>query len=355
MIASLVELTPDDRMELERRARSRALRADDVKRARLLLMLDQGATYREIQQALGCGCDYIRLWKARYETEGLAGLHSRHRGRTERTTLSPKMEAKILEWTRRAPTDGSTHWTTRKLGRALKINHMAVARTWKRANIRPHRMRRYMASDDPDFEKKAADVIALYIDPPQHAAVFCLDEKTAIQALDRLDPVLPFSPGRLERHGFEYYRHGTLSLFAALDTRSGKVIGRTTKRHTTEEFVAFLAEVVASETRDREIHIILDNLSTHKTKRVQQFLGEHPNVHLHFTPTYSSWLNQVEIWFSKIERDLIERGVFTSVPDLSRKIRRYIRKYNEAPRPIRWHYRNPRLRITAPGSPVTRH
>lgn len=354
MIGSPVELTRDDRLELERRARSRALRADDVKRARLLLMLDEGKTYREIQHTLGCGCDYIRLWKARYEAEGLAGLHSRHRGRIERTTLTPKMEAKILEWTRRPPTDGSTHWTTRKLGRALKINHMAVARAWKRANIRPHRMRRYMASDDPEFEKKTADVIALYLDPPQHAAVFCLDEKTAIQALDRLDPVLPFSPGRLERHGFEYYRHGTLSLFAALDTRSGKVIGRTAHRHTTEEFVAFLGEVVANEKRDREIHIILDNLSTHKTKRVQQFLGEHPNVHLHFTPTYSSWLNQVEIWFSKIERDLIQRGVFTSVPDLSRKIRRYIRKYNQAPRHIRWHYRNPHHRIT-PGSAVTRH
>lgn len=355
MIASLVELPSEDRVELERRVRSRALRADDVKRARLILMLADGKSYREIQHALGCGCDYIRRWKARYETGGLAALHSLHRGRTKRETLTPKMEAKILEWTRRPPPDGSTHWTTRKLGRALHVSHMAVARTWKRANIRPHRMRRYMASDDPDFETKAADVIALYIDPPQHAAVFCLDEKTAIQALDRLDPVLPFSPGRLERHGFEYYRHGTLSLFAALDTRSGKVIGRTSARHTTEEFVAFLGEVVASEKPGREIHIILDNLSTHKTKRVQQFLADHRNVHLHFTPTYSSWLNQVEIWFSKIERDLIERGVFTSVPDLGRKIRRYIRKYNDEPRPIRWSYRTPQHRISTPGSAVTRH
>lgn len=318
-------------------------------------MLADGRSYREIQDALGCGCDFVRRWKRRYESDGLAGIHARHLGRTTRGTLTPKIEAKILEWTRRTPTDGSTHWTTRKLGRALGINHMAVARVWKRANLRPHRMRRYMTSDDPDFETKAADVIALYVDPPQHAAVFCLDEKTAIQALDRLDPVLPFSPGRLERHGFEYYRHGTLSLFAALDTRSGKVIGRTMPRHTTEEFVAFLGEVVASQKRGREIHIILDNLSTHKTKRVHQFLADHPNVQLHFTPTYSSWLNQVEIWFSKIERDLIERGVFTSVPDLGRKIRRYIKKYNEQPRPIRWQYRNPSHRITTPSSSVTRH
>lgn len=355
MIGSIVEVKSDDRMELERRVRSRSLRADDVKRARLILMLADGKSYREIQGALGCGCDYIRRWKTRFEEAGLGGLHARHRGRTKRVTLTPRMEAKILDWTRRPPSDGSTHWTTRKLGRALGISHMAVARAWKRANIRPHRMRRYMASDDPDFETKAADVIALYIDPPQHAAVFCLDEKTAIQALDRLDPVLPLSPGRLERHGFEYYRHGTLSLFAALDTRSGKIIGRTTARHTTEEFVAFLGEVVATEKPGREIHIILDNLSTHKTKRVQQFLADHSNVHLRFTPTYSSWLNQVEIWFSKIERDLIERGVFTSVPDLGRKIRRYIRKYNDRPRPIRWSFNNPQHRITTPASSVTRH
>ena len=141
-----------------------------------------------------------------------------------------------------------------------------------------------MASPDPEFETKAADVIALYVNPPQHAAVFCVDEKTAIQALDRLDPVLPLSPGRLERHGFEYYRHGTLSLYAALDTRTGEVMGKTAARHTTEEFVAFLGQIVAGQPPSREIHIILDNLSTHKTARVRQFLADHPNVHLHFTP-----------------------------------------------------------------------
>jgi transposase len=200
-------------------------------------------------------------------------------------------------------------------------------------------------SDDPDFEKKAADVIGLYVNPPQHAAVFCLDEKTAIQALDRLDPVLPLSPGRLERHGFEYYRHGTLSLYAALNTETGKVIGKTAPRHTTEEFVAFLGELVASQKRGREIHVILDNLSTHKTKRVEQFLSDHPNVQLHFTPTYSSWLNQVEIWSGKIERDLIARGIFSSVGDLKRKIMRFIRAHNGNPKPIRWTYTNASNRI----------
>jgi transposase len=242
--------------------------------------------------------------------------------------------------------DGSTHWSSRKLAERLGISHMMVARVWRRAGLKPHRIERYMASDDPDFELKAADIIGLYVKPPQHAAVFCVDEKTAIQALDRLDPVLPLSPGRLERHGFEYYRHGTLSLSAALNTHSGEVVSKTAARHTSQEFVAFLAEVVANQPRGTEIHLIADNLSAHKTKRVEQFLAAHPTVQLHYTPTYSSWLNQVENWFAKIEREVIARGVFTSVTDLARKLKRYIRHYNRAPKPIKWSYRDPSQRIS---------
>ena len=247
--------------------------------------------------------------------------------------------------TRQAPPDGTTHWSTRKLGRVLKIHHNLVAKTWQRAGLQPHRFERYMQSDDPDFETKAADVIGLYVNPPDHAAVFAVDEKTAIQALDRLDPVLPLSPGRAERHGFEYFRHGTLSLFAALNTQSGEVLGQTVPRHTSAAFVAFLGDVVTSQPKGREIHVIADNLSTHKTQAVRTFLIEHPNVRLHFTPTYSSWLNQVDRWFSKIERDLLARGIFTSGADLARKIRRSIRHSNKAPKPIRWAYRNPAHRI----------
>jgi transposase len=190
-------------------------------------------------------------------------------------------------------------------------------------------------------------VIGLYVNPPDHAAVFAVDEKTAIQALDRLDPILPLSPGRAERHGFEYYRHGTLSLLAALDTQSGEVLAQTVPRHTSAAFVAFLGDIVASQPKRREIHVIADNLSTHKTQAVRTFLLDHPTVHLHFTPTYSSWLNQVELWFAKIERDLLARGVFTSVADLARKIRRYIRHYNKAAKPVRWSYRNPSHRISS--------
>ena len=189
-----------------------------------------------------------------------------------------------------------------------------------------------MLSEDPQFEEKAADGIGLYLNPPQHAVVLAADEKTAIQALDRLDPVLPLSPGRVERHGFEYYRHGTLSLYAALNTKTGEIIGQTVPRHRSAAFVEFLSDLVATQPARREIHVIVDNRSAHKTKSVQGFLKAHPRVHLHFTPTYASWLNQVELWFGKIERDLLARGIFTSIPDLARKIRRYITRYNEDPK-----------------------
>jgi transposase len=220
-----------------------------------------------------------------------------------------------------------------------------IRQVWREAELKPHRLDRYMASDDPQFEQKAAQIIGLYLNPPQHAAVFCVDEKSAIQALDRLDRRLPRSPGRAERHGFEYYRHGTLSLYAALNPQTGEVIGQTAPRHTSQEFVAFLCDVLASQPTGREIHIILDNLSAHKTPLVRQFLAAHQNVQFHFTPTYSSWLNQVEIWFSKLQRQVIDRGIFTSVADLRRKILRYIRLYAKSAKPFRWKYSEPRHRI----------
>jgi transposase len=318
-------------------------------------LLADGFSYQEIAERVNCSAPFISKWKKRFCAARLAGLYSRHEGRAA-TVLTPRLEARILNWTRKKPTDRTTHWSTRRLAKKLGINHMLVARTWKKHGIQPHRMERYMASDDPDFEEKAADVLGLYLHPPQHALVLCIDEKTAIQALDRKDPLLPLSPGRAERHGFEYVRHGTLSLYAALDTQSGEIFGKTTARHTSQEFVAFLTDIVARQPADREIHIVLDNLSSHKTGRVQEFLATHPNVRFHFTPTYSSWLNQVELWFSKIERDLIYRGIFTSVKDLARRIMAYIHRHNENPKPIKWQYDDPTRRIrVAKRSRVTVH
>src|SRR5437764_3815754 len=341
-----IALTADERLELEQMTQSRTLPAGDVFRARLILMLAEGVPYRIIQERLDTTAPTISRWKERFLQQRVAGLmEMRHPGQKP-SVITPALQAKVLEATRRKPKDGSTHWSCRKLAGQLGISKDTVQRIWRKAGLKPHRLERYMASDDPEFERKAADSIGLYLNPPQHAAVFCVDEKSAIQALDRLDPVLPMSPGRAERHGFEYYRHGTLSLYAALDVRSGKVHGKTAARHTSDEFVDFLQQVVGLCKPKQEIHVILDNLSAHKTQKVTSFLQKHPNVKLHFTPTYSSWLNQVEIWFSRIERDVIARGVFSSVRDLARKLTRYIRAYSKTARPFNWRYSDTRHRIT---------
>src|SRR5579863_3398819 len=322
--AERLKLSEDEQQELERMSLSRSLPAGDVFRARLILMLAEGRSYTEVQEQLNTTAPTISKWRKRFVEERIDGLaQERHPGQKP-SVITPQLQAKVLAATRRKPSDGSTHWSCRKLAKELGISKDVVHRIWRRAGLKPHRLERYMASDDPDFERKAADIIGLYLHPPQHAAVFCVDEKSAIQALDRLDPVLPMSPGRAERHGFEYYRHGTLSLYAALDVRMGKVHGKTAARHTSDAFVGFLHDVLKLCKPEREIHIILDNLSAHKTQKVETFLDEHPHVQLHFTPTYSSWLNQVEIWFARIEREVIARGVFTSVRDLARKLMRYV-------------------------------
>src|SRR6201984_3080662 len=295
-----IVLAPPERRELKRRARKRSLAVELLKRAEVILMLAAGHSYREVRRRLDCSDEYIREWKKRFQEERLAGLDSRYHG-SQRRTRTAETEARILEATRQGPTAGTTHWSSYRLARELGISQSSVSRVWRHFGIQPHRLRGYMASDDPEFEEKAADIIGLYLKPPVNAAVFCVDEKSAIQALDRLDPVFPLSPGRAERHGFEYYRHGTLSLFAALNPQSGEVLGRTSARHTSAEFVAFLEQIVASQTPAKEIHIIADNLSAYRTSKVWEFLERNRNVRIHYTPTYSSWLNQVEIWFSKIQ------------------------------------------------------
>jgi transposase len=343
-MTSAITLTTPECMELTRRANSRTDRAEDARRAQLILLLAEGHTWDEVIERIECSRGFVASWSKRFIEQGIAGMYSRHFGQIA-TVLTPEFEARILEATRHAPSDGSTQWSTRKLAKHLDVSHMMIARVWRKHALKPHRIERYMASNDPDFEKKAADIIGLYCNPPAHAAVFCVDEKTAIQALDRKDPVLPLSPGRAERHGFEYFRHGTLSLYAAFNTKTGEVLGKTAARHTSAEFVAFLTDIVINQPHGKEIHVIVDNLSAHKSGLVKDFLLAHPKVQLHFTPTYSSWLNQVELWFGKIERDVIARGVFTSVVDLKRKLMRYIRQYNKAPRTVKWKYSDPSRHI----------
>ena len=341
-----MNLTEAERAQLLAATRSRTIRTADVRRAKLILMLEDGESRDSIIRRLECDSRFISRWSSRFLSERLAGMYARHPGREPKQPPA-KLEARVLNHTlKRKPAGGVTHWSSYKLSAALgDVSVSTVQRIWRKHNLRPQRLQKHMVSNDPDFEAKAADVIGLYLNPPAHAAVCCVDEKTAIQALDRKDRMLPLSPGRAESHGFEYKRNGTLSLFAALNTATGEVLGKTAQRHTSEQFVAFLGDIVASQPEQREVHVICDNVSSHKTPRVQQFLAEHRNVQMHFTPTYSSWLNQVENWFSRIQRDVITRGVFTSVKDLSRKLMRYIREHNKDPKPIKWKYDDPSRRI----------
>ena len=298
MILGRVFLAPPERRELQRRARGRSLSVESVRRAKVILMLAGGSSYSEICARLGCTDRYISLWKERFQQERLGGLDSRYRG-AEHRRRTAQTEARILELTRSEPTDGSTHWSSYRLAKEVGVSQSTVSRVWRQFGLQPHRSRSYMASDDPEFEEKAADVIGLYLDPPGHAAVFCVDEKSAIQALDRLDPVLPLSPGRAERHGFEYYRHGTLSLYSALNTQTGEVLAKTSARHTSTEFVDFLAQIVESQPAGREIHVIADNLSAHKTKKVFAFLEANRAVRIHYTPTYSVGLTRSKFGFPR--------------------------------------------------------
>ena len=344
-------LTSEQRVELDAVMRKRHGNAALARRARCVLLWAAGERRVDVRSKLACNDAFVTRWTSAYEAQGLAGLVSLHPGRAPKRPVA-KLEARVLERTlKHLPKDGSTHWSSRKLAAELgDVSFSAVQRIWRKHGVRPHRLDTHMVSNDPDFETKAADVIGLYLNPPAHAAVFCVDEKTAIQALDRKDRMLPLSPGRAESHGFEYKRNGTLSLFAALNTATGEVLGKTAPRHTSEQFVAFLEDVVASQPRRREVHVICDNVSSHKTELVEAFLARHPRVHIHYTPTYSSWLNQVENWFARIQRDVITRGIFTSPKDLDKKLMRYIRQYNKDPKPLKWKYADPSRRITSTSS-----
>src|ERR1700732_2486111 len=230
-MSNTIVLSKMEPKELPQRTNRRSGRADEARRARLILLLDAGHTWASIREKLDCTDSFIDRWGKRFAGERLGGLFSRHAGQLP-TTLTPALEARILEWSvKRKPHDGSTHWSTRKLAAQLNVSHMMVARVWRKHALRPHRLEGYIASNDPDFETKAADIIGLYLHPPQHAAVVLVDEETAIPGPVPKDPMLPLSPGRAERHGFEYYRHGTLSLYAALNTRTGEVLGGAVPRH----------------------------------------------------------------------------------------------------------------------------
>jgi transposase len=348
-----LRLQPRERESLQTVMRSTRSPAGWARRAQVLLLLAEGFSVRKVEARTGMSLRRVVYWKKRWQQQGLDGLLDAPRpGRPKK--LTAEKEAAILAATQSPPARPISHWSSRRLAPRLGVSHVTVMRVWHKAGLQPHRLQRYMASPDPDFERKAKDILGLYLNPPEKAVVFCVDEKTAIQALDRTQPALPLRAGEPERHSVEYVRHGTVSLLAALEVRTGKVQSRCVQRHTSAEFVRFLDEAVVGRRR-KQIHLILDNLSVHKTAAVRAWLERHPQVQFHFTPTYSSWLNQVEIWLGMITRHCIRRGIFRSVPDLVTQILGYVRLYNRNAQPFRWTYRNPKRRIHVSPISVTQH
>jgi transposase len=345
---SMTTITPltvsaAERRTLEAIVRSGTIEARLSRRARAILLLAEGASVRATAKQVGLAPRMVQHWKHAFLAHRVAGLQDAPRaGRPKRIALTK--EARILANTQKRPPAPLTHWSSRRMAQRHGVSQSFVTRLWRRHGLKPHRIAYYVASPDPAFEAKAAAILGLYLHPPAHAVVLCIDEKSTIQALDRSQPSLPLSPGRAERHSVEYVRRGTLSLYAALEVSSGHVQGHCAPRHTATEFVRFLEQATRSYRR-KAVHLILDNFTAHKTAAVQGWVAKHPHVHLHYTPTYSSWLNQVELWFGKIERDCIERGIFTSTQDLKRKLLAYIDLHNKEARPFLWTYNNPKRRI----------
>lgn len=338
-----LKIAPADHQALEALARAGTVEARLARRARTVLLLDTGHSVRVTAERVGLAPRMVQHWKRRFLEHGVAGLEDAPRpGRPKVIPL--RKEARILADTQRRPPGPITQWSSRTMAARHGVSQSSITRLWRRHGLQPHRLDSYVASPDPDFETKATAILGLYLNPPAHAVVLCIDEKSHIQALDRTQPVLPLRPRQPERHSFEYLRHGTVSLYAALEVASGQVRGQCVPRHTSAEFVTFLDDATRGYGR-KPIHVIVDNLSAHKTAAVQTWLAKHPRVQLHYTPTYSSWLNQVELWFSKIERDCIARGIFSSTLDLKRKLLAYIERHNRDATPFLWTFKDPKRRI----------
>ena len=325
-----------DRQALRGWLRSRKTDRSLAERARIILLSGDGVSATEIQKRLEVTRPTVFKWRKRYREQGVDGLKDAPRsGRP--TELAETSIMKILRLTTERIPHEATHWSTRLMAKYAGVTQWQVRQVWSAADLKPHRLKTFKISNDPLFAEKVVDVVGLYLDPPDNAMVLSVDEKTQIQALDRTQPLLPMRPGQLERRTHDYKRHGTASLYAAFDIATGEVMGRVTKRHRSKEFLAFLRQIDQQTPAGLDLHIVLDNSSTHKTDAVSRFLDTHPRFHFHFTPTSASWINAVESWFSQLERRSLHRGVFTSVQDLRDEIRRYIRVHNDqSAKPLVW-------------------
>ena len=331
--AAALVLREGDRLRLEALVRSATAPAGVAQRARIVLLAAEGSANYEIAERVAVTRPTVNLWRRRYAEQGLAGLDGVRPPGRPRTVDRAKVVAATL--TPPPKTLGVTHWSSRLLADRLGIEHSTVAGIWKEYGVKPWRAETFKFSTDPELEAKVVDVVGLYLAPPDNAVVLCIDEKSQIQALNRTQQVLPMQPGHAEQRTHDYVRHGTTTLFAALEIATGKVTGLCKARHRHQEFLAFLKHV-ARAYPNVELHLVMDNYAAHKHPNVKDWLAANPRIHVHFTPTSGSWLNLVEVWFGIIERQAIRRGVFPSVRDLILKIRAFIDGWNRRRHPFIW-------------------
>lgn len=331
-----VMLSEEERQVLERWARRPTSAQALALRCRIVLAAAEGEKSKDIATRLDCSTQTVGRWRGRFASRGIDGLHDEPRPGQPRKVTDEDVERVIVKTLEEQPPN-ATHWSTRSMARATGMNQTAISRIWRAFGLKPHRAEHFKLSPDPQFIDKVRDIVGLYLNPPEAAVVLCVDEKSQVQALDRSAPVLPLMPGVPERHTHDYVRHGTTNLYAALDVTSGKVIAEMTPRHRAEEFRRFLNLIERSVPANLDVHVVLDNSRTHKTPSIQRWLKRHPRFTLHFTPTYSSWLNLVERWFAELTTKWLKRSAHRSVRDLVASIRTWIINWNEEPKPYIWH------------------
>jgi transposase len=328
-------LTKEERERLQsltHRARSQPALA---RRARVVLACAEGLDNQVVAKKLRCSKGVVGKWRARFLETRLEGLYDEPRPGAPRKVTDAQVEQVVIQTLESTPR-GQTHWSTRELAKATGLSRMTISRIWHAFGLQPHRSETFKLSPDPQLIEKVRDIVGLYMNPPEHALVLCVDEKSQIQALDRTQPLLPMRPGQAERRTHDYKRHGTTSLFAALDLKTSRGIGQLRRRHRSAEFRKFLDRIEAQVPAELDVHIIADNYGTHKTTLIQKWFAKRPRFHLHFTPTYGSWINLVERWFAELTNKRIRRGVFRSVKELEAAIREYIDIHNEDPKPFTW-------------------
>jgi len=335
-VAVSISLTKDERATLQRWARGRSTPARLVLRAKIVLRAADGKLNEEIAAELDTYPNVVGRWRKRFAQQGLAGIEKDAPRGGRKPVARDRMARRIIEATTQTRPKNATHWSTRTLARELGISHSMVHRVWRANGLKPHRVRTFKVSNDPRFVEKLVDVVGLYLDPPEHALVLCVDEKSQIQALDRTQPSLPLKKGRCGTMTHDYKRNGTTTLFAALELAEGRLIGTCMSRHRHQEWIKFLKLIDQQTPPELDLHLIADNYATHKHPKVKAWLKRHPRFHLHFTPTSSSWLNLIERWFREITEKRLRRGTFHNVRQLVSAITAYIDEHNEDPRAFSW-------------------